>query len=242
MTGWRGFVLRLFRVPPEPESPPGTRAQTFRAGRNFFRYKLLVWVSAQLSAVAGLALATLFFARIPIPENVRLVLLVLEGLGWAGLALQIPFSLAVLLLDFEMRWYIVTDRSLRIREGILTVQEKTMTFANIQNITVRQGPLQRLLGIADVEVRNAGGAGSDESHGENAGSAMIHVGYFRGVDNAEQIRNTLLEGVKRERDAGLGDPDDRHAAAHSSQVAGISDLTAAARMLRDEARSLRASL
>lgn len=227
------------RVPPKPATPPGGETRVFRAGRNYFRYKLVAWLIAQLAAAAGLAFAFWFAANVPIPGVPERVMLALEILGAIGFVAQLPFSLLVTVLDFEMRWYIVTDRSLRIREGITSVREKTMTFANIQNIVVRQGPLQRLLGIADVEVRNAGGGASDEHHGEKQGNDPVHVGFFRGVDNADAIRNLLLDGVRRQRDAGLGDPDD---------VAGIAtthddgDLAEAAAILLTEARALRAAI
>ena len=56
--------------------------------------------------------------------------------------LALPLTFALVRLDYELRWYIVTDRSLRIREGVTSLRESTMTFANIQHIAVRQGPLQ----------------------------------------------------------------------------------------------------
>ncbi len=66
-------------------------------------------------------------------------------------------SLALVRLNFEKRWYIVTDRSLRVREGILNVREMTVTFANIQNISISHGPVQRAIGIAELRVDTAGG-------------------------------------------------------------------------------------
>lgn len=240
MSGWRGLLLRVMRVPPEPAAPPGEGTRVFRAGRNYFRYKLVSWLVAQLAAIAGLLFAFWFVGNTGIPGVPKQVMLALELLGAIGLAAQIPFSLLVTVLDFEMRWYIVTDRSLRIREGITSVREKTMTFANIQNIVVRQGPLQRLLGIADVEVRNAGGGSSDEHGNESQGRDPVHVGYFRGVDDADSIRNLLLEGVRRQRDAGLGDPDDLSRAAPQGRVEGR--LGEAAALLLSEAKKLRAAM
>jgi membrane protein YdbS with pleckstrin-like domain len=240
MSGWRGLLLRLMRVPPEPATPPGEGTRVFRAGRNYFRYKLVTWLVAQLAAVAGLVFAFWFAANVRTPGVPEKVLFVIETLGAIGFVVQLPFSLLLVVLDFEMRWYIVTDRSLRIREGITSVREKTMTFANIQNIVVRQGPLQRLLGIADVEVRNAGGGSGDEHQHKQGVGDPVHVGYFRGVDDADAIRNILLDGVRRQRDAGLGDPDDvASVAPRSGHDAG---LDGAAALLLAEARALRASI
>src|SRR5436190_370073 len=99
---------------------------------------------------------------------------------------QIPFTYAMARLDYELRWYIVTDRSLRIRAGLTSVQESTMSFANLQQVVVTQGPLQRLLGIADVRVQSAGGGGD---HQPGRAGDSLHTGVFRGVENASQIRD-----------------------------------------------------
>ena len=157
----------------------------------------------------------------------------LELIGLGIFVVQMPFSLAKARLDYEMRWYIVTDRSMRLREGIFGVREMTFTFANVQNIAIRQGPLQRLLGIADVVVRTAGGGGGATGHGEgdaHAGKPM-HVGTLRAVDNAELVRDLILERLRHLRDAGLGDPDDRQPA--------VEVLRDAARELLEAARALR---
>jgi uncharacterized membrane protein YdbT with pleckstrin-like domain len=140
-------------------------------------------------------------------------------------------------LDYELRWYMLSDRAIRIREGIVTVREKTMALANIQNISIKQGPLQRLLGIADVEVKTAGGGGqAGDSHKKGTHPEPMHVGYFRGVTNAEEIRDLVREGVRRQRDAGLGDPDEVHA------PVGEDDLPAAVAELLAQARALRAAV
>jgi membrane protein YdbS with pleckstrin-like domain len=235
---WRSLVAAVLRVPPEPQPPPGDVHRTFRASRNFLRYKLVKWGGKQLPTVVGLVVAGLIVIPNIGPEIVAKVLRLLEVIGWALFLLSIPFSLAVVLLDFEMRWYMMTDRSLRIREGIFIVREKTMTFANIQRTTVRQGPLQRLLGIADVEVRSAGG-GSGSGHDDEEGKSLVHVGHFRGVDDAERIRDLILEGVRRQRDAGLGDPDDHAPPSLGGGGEAAAALAEAAAAFLSEARLLR---
>lgn len=243
MTGWRALIVRIMKVPPKPEPPPGSDAQVFRAATNFFRYRLVAWLLSQISALAGLIFALYFVSQMnfAIPpfskEATKIFFNGLEILGWAGFIAQIPFSLGIAILDYEMRWYIVTDRSLRIREGIVKVKEKTMTFANIQNIQVRQGPLQRILGIADVEVRNAGGGGASEEGKNGQPGEQVHVGYFRGLDNASAVRDVIMTGVRKQRHAGLGDHDEHEAQPAESPDAdalldAANELLAAARALR----------
>ncbi len=159
--------------------------------------------------------------------------------------MQIPFTYALRRLDYEMRWYVVTDRSLRIRTGVWNVQELTMSFANLQQVAVTQGPLQRLLGLADVRVQSAGG-GPDRPGQKHAES--LHHGHFHGVEHATEIRDLIQERLKRFRETGLGDPEESHHAippapsALPPGSAGSGALLAAARELATEARALRVAL
>ena len=36
----------------------------------------------------------------------------------------------------------------------------------------------------------------------------MHTGFFHGVDNAEEIRDLILNRLRRFRETGLGDPDE----------------------------------
>jgi hypothetical protein len=172
------------------------------------------------------------------------VLTFLEFWGILLYLVQIPVTYALARLDYELRWYIVTDRSLRIRAGLTSVQETTMSFANVQQVGVSQGPLQRLLGIADLRVQSAGGGGGGGDH-EKGGGDSLHTGVFHGVDNAGDIRDLILERLRLFRETGLGDPEDaRHASeATSAPPATVGpDALAAAQELLQEARALRKSL
>ena len=241
----RELVLRILRVPPEPHPPAGDRLRVFRAGRNFYKYKVVLWTIAQASAVIGAIVGLVMLRVIEADARSSFAATLLragEIIGWTVLLVQIPFTFAVLRLDYDMRWYIVTDRSLRIREGVAKVVEKTMTFRNIQQISIRQGPIQRLLGIADVEVRTAGGGASSskEAKGHGGGDEM-HAASFRGVDNAAEIRDVIAERIRLYRDAGLGDPDDARGAPPSPANVDDATLRAASELLA-EARALRIAL
>jgi hypothetical protein len=154
---------------------------------------------------------------------------------------QIPITYAMVRLEYELRWYIVTDRSLRIRSGLTTVQESTMSFANIQQVVVSQGPLQRVLGIADLRVQSAGGGGDEH---EKSGGDSLHTGVFHGVDNANEIRDLILERLRQFREAGLGDPEDRSPAPEPPTLtpAALPDALAAAQEVLAATRDLRRAL
>lgn len=169
----------------------------------------------------------------------------LKIIGLAGYLLQLPLTYAIRRLDFEMRWYVVTDRSLRIRTGVWSVQESTMSFANLQQVEVSQGPLQRLLGLADVKVQSAGG--SDHPHGKPQDD--LHTGHFHGVENAHEIRDLIQNRLRHFRESGLGDPEEQRRAmspatlpASPTPATDDADVLAAARELAAEARALRTAL
>jgi uncharacterized membrane protein YdbT with pleckstrin-like domain len=244
----RSILLRLLRVPPEPAPPPGDAAtlKTFRAAPRYFHYRVARWVLQQAGALAGALFGFL---------GVRSVFghtgfaadwfMWAEAVFIAGYVLQLPVSFVIMRLDFELRWYMLTDRSLRVREGIISVKEKTMTFANVQNLEVRQNPLQRLFGISSLAVRAAGGGPKGSS--VSSDSSGSHEARFEGVDNAEEIRAVIRERVRRHRDAGLGDPDEpvlipvASASPPGAAGAGETAVLDAAREVLAEVRALRVS-
>ncbi|HUG12671.1 MAG TPA: PH domain-containing protein [Opitutaceae bacterium] len=179
---------------------------------------------------------------IRLPDWVLPLLWVLKVVGIVIYLVQIPFTYFLRRLDYELRWYIVTDRSLRLRWGVAKVTETTMSFANLQQVEMTQNPIQRLLGLADVRVQSAGGGSGKEGNPQDEDS--MHRARFHAVDNAPEIRDLILERLRRFRQAGLGDPDDpNHAEEHAPPPPPPpGDALEAAREVLAEARALRSAL
>ena len=224
------LLLQWLRVPHEPTPPEGSpdSIMIFRAGANYYRWRLLVWAMGWFCSLVPLLLSVVAVLNLrKLTPLARTVILSGEGLIFLGILLLLPFSYLMQRLNYEQRWYIVTDRSLRIRAGIWSVEELTMTFANIQDIRITSGPLQKFLGLADLEVASAGG-GSTGPKGEHIASS--HIACFAGVDNAEQIRDLIQYRLRHYRDTGLGDPNAAPATPTVDQAAA--NLLAEARALR----------
>lgn len=197
---WSIFT-NWFHVPAEPPTLAGAddaRIQSFRPAEGFLRYlKLFFWI--------GLVLidATLFV--------VWVVILVANPLIGGLLALPV-FAIMILPdivayiaihLRYDTTWYVLSDRSMRIRRGIWIIHETTITYDNIQNVSIRQGPLQRHFGISDVLVETAGG-GASTGKGEGA-SVLGHSGLLEGIGNAEEVRNLIMSKWQESKSSGLGD-------------------------------------
>ena len=226
----KDLVLRLVRVPAQPHAPEGAEesVRVFNAARNNFVWRLILWGLANVAI--ALVLLVAFAPRPnpkPLPPLVHKILFTLK-VGVVGVFLaSIPVSYFLQRLNYEMRWYIVTDRSLRIRSGVVWLQEMTMTFANIQEIRVNANPFERLLGLANVEVR----AAADRTDREYRPPGTS--GTSPSVDNAEAIRDLLVERLRMYRDSGLGE---------KTVETGVAPALSAAREVLQETTALRNSL
>jgi membrane protein YdbS with pleckstrin-like domain len=226
------WVLRVLRVPPEPDPPEGSPGsiQIFHAGLNFYIWCLLTWLLFHMTILAllvGVHFVTAA-AFTQWPEPAQVIWRVAEPVLFLLFAASALITFFSQRLNYRLRWYIVTDRSLRIRTGILAMEELTMTFSYIQEIRVSAGPLKNLLKIADVEVHSAGGGSGGKQRDEG------HRGCFQGVSNSSAIRDLMVERLRQYRDSGLGEAGREHRVEDQALDA--------ARVVLAEARSLRKHL
>lgn len=243
-SGIWAVLVGLFRVPAEAPSLPvasGQRHESFQPSQGYLRYLMFqFWLALLL--FGGIATALWIAATA--------ALVAAEQVGWA-IALA-PVALAVVILPnlvayiaiylrYDTTWYVLTDRSMRLRHGIWIIRELTITFENVQNVTVQQGPVERFFGIASVVVDTAGGSVSSDPKTPT----LSHQGVIAGIDNAAEVRDLIMARVRASAGAGLGD--ERHplpsaGAPHpAGQAAGMgwtAEHVAALRAIRDELRAM----
>ena len=236
---WLLTVLRAPRQPPDPPAGSRESVQVFRAAPNFLRYQIIMWGAG---FGGGILLELIMLAFGHGSEKTEWFELMAVYIMLAATVLASVIKYFLIRIDYDMRYYVVTDRSLRIRQGAVLIDESTFTFANVQNLKIHQGPIERLLGLSNLIVETAGGAGSGASQGRGQNPFKRgHEGRLRGVANAREIRDQILKLLKRYRDAGLGDPEDRHRSELASRTAGGLSPPGLARLreVRDELRHLR---
>lgn len=227
-----GWVLCVDVDPPLP--PAGKDPQVFRASPSYLTYRLIPF---GIGVCVELLIAAPALAGVIYKQNVlALIGLVGSLVFFGGMTLLSYFALR---LDYELRYYVITDRSLRIREGAWTIREMTLTHANVQNLRIDQGPLQRMFGISDVVVDTAGGGAQVTNQPGGHG----HHAVLAGIEDAEAVRDLLRRHVERagRGDAGLGDerPRAKVAAASGRLAASSPAVQAALRDLRVAAGALR---
>lgn len=240
----RRLAAAILKVPLTPPDPPaGSKGSTavFRASPRYLTYKLLpFWLSAAWSLAIYLAVGVAGFAE---GGPVVRVLVVAGGLFVVG---GLFVGYCAIRLDYELRYYVLTDRSIRIREGAWLLREMTLTHANVQDVSISQGPLQRVFRIADVVVKTAGGGGATAAQPGGSG----HQAMLAGVEDAAAVRDRIRAYLGRQPDdGGLGDdaaaarpaPAPAPRADGAATAAALREVVVAARALREAAERRRAA-
>jgi membrane protein YdbS with pleckstrin-like domain len=216
LEAWIRLARKWLKLPPgNPAIPAGDPAsvQTWNPAEGYLRYQLLgFWISSiplGLLGLGGFAGAGLLFLLRPetqMPAGLLYTLAVgsvLLGCLFCGI---VAFRYATVHLELDMLRYTLTDRAIRLRRGVIRVDEVTLSYANIQNVKYVQGPLQRYFGIGDLIVETAGGGMAASP--QQAGASLHHQGLIKGIGEPERLRDLILERVRKVRGAGLGDVGD----------------------------------
>jgi membrane protein YdbS with pleckstrin-like domain len=197
---WR-VLVGWFRVPGQAPSLPvaaGEHLESFPPSQAFLSYlRFKFWIVLVLTDVA------LFIAWLGLTIARPRIGFWLAPLAIVVIVLPDVIAYVAIHLRYDTTWYVLTHRSLRIRRGIWVIRETTITFENIQNVSVDSGPLERWFGIANVIVDTAGGGSAKEGEGRHATSP--HRGIIEGIDNAPEIRDVILRRLRLSRTSGLGD-------------------------------------
>jgi membrane protein YdbS with pleckstrin-like domain len=200
--GLWAVLVRWFKVPDAPPTlpvSPGETMESFRPADGFLRYlKFFFWIGLLVIDVALLVGWVVFAISFPRAG----MILALPAL-FLAIAPDIVAYIAIH-IRYDSTWYVMTGRSLRIRRGIWLIHETTITFENVQNVEIKQGPLQRYFGIADLHVDTAGGGGEKVGKHGNLVSAG-HRGLVEGIGDAARIRDLILARLRLSKKAGLGD-------------------------------------
>lgn len=196
-----GVLVQYLRVPDGPPGvPPGAGevVRSVKPGIGFLTYlKFKFWIILALIDISIFVLWVVILVVNPLVGAI----LAIPALAIAVIPDVIAY--AAIHVRYDTTWYLVTERGVRIRRGVWLLRENTITFANVQNVEVKQGPVQRHFGIANLVIQTAGGGGASGPHGEQ--SLSSHAGLLEGISDAPELRDLIMERALASRGAGLGD-------------------------------------
>lgn len=207
-----------------PHLPEGsTLVRHLRPSNSWLAYRYLQTLFGLLNQFIGVGvMAVVFVTKMGKGGVLLALLLAVIEFFVVGLAL------VVARVDYDLRHYLVGDRSLRVAQGAWRREEVTLSYANVQNIEVMQGPLERLFGFKSLTVSTAGSDGSPQDD-------TSHLVTLVGLENADELRELILGMLRQHKDSGLGDTAPRPTAA--LDVVRLREVRDAALALRDAARA-----
>lgn len=218
-------LLKLRTTP--PHLPEGTTlVRTLKPSDRWLAYRYLAALFGLLyqfvmAGVAAVAALTQLHGGWMLAVLIALVEFVIIG-----------FTLVAIRVDYELRHYLVGDRSVRVTQGVWKREEVTLSYANIQNLEVAQGPLERVFGFKSLTISTAGA-----DAGPANGLGASHLVTLAGLPDADELRVLMLSMLKQHRDTGLGDV---HVATPAAlDLARLTEVRDAAFALREAARSRR---
>ncbi|MFO0601059.1 MAG: PH domain-containing protein [Myxococcaceae bacterium] len=216
-------LLKLdFRAPHLPEG--SSLVRSLKPSDRWLAYKYLQTLLRFLQPFIFTGIAV-----IPLIQKSRGWALVFAVVAFGLELLSVAFALVTARVDFELRHYLVGDRSLRVVQGAWTREEVTLSYANVQNIEVTQGPLERLFGFKSITISTAGASDT------TPGAENSHLVTLVGLDQADEVRHLILGMLKQQRDTGLGDHVAPASPATGLSLERLREIKAVALTLRDVA-------
>lgn len=100
---------------------------------------------------------------------------------WQWIAISLILVALVIGYDYLQRFatlYVVSDQRLRVRRGILSRREQTARFERVQNVSISQSLLDRMLRVGAVEFDTAGTDSGDANFnftGISEPQSLVHI-------------------------------------------------------------------
>ena len=110
----------------------------------YLRVKLLGIAVAAVAVILGGAAAAYRFE--PWPTIAMMAALLAVLVATAGFAV----------LEMRRLAYQLRDHDVSLRRGVVTHRTETVPFSRVQHVNLTRGPIERVLGLASLEVTSAG--------------------------------------------------------------------------------------
>ena len=156
------------------------------------------------SRAAGLVVATIAVivfgclgtGAMLLPEDAGLFRWIAGGICFALAGAAYPWQI----LDVASRKHVLTDTSVIYRTGVISTFEIEVPYSKIESVSVRQGPLQRLLGCGDVRIAAPGAGGPlVVTPADYSSVCMRSIPDFEEISSALRMKTREIEKSRIER-------------------------------------------
>lgn len=126
----------------------------------------------------------------------------MEALYWTALILSIAFLVSVFViwimakLTYRFYWYGVQEEGFQKKSGIIWKSYVTIPYGRIQNVDIRRGIWDHILGLSRLHIQTAG-----YSHPYSSPEGKLPG---LSVKIAEQLRDELIKRISNSKSSGGG--------------------------------------
>lgn len=122
------------------------------------RYLKIIVIRIAIFAIllAGGLIAFILFSDEKIPGLILAAII-------SAAAIIILYSFIISILGFPKKGYLLREKDISYKTGIIFYKQISVTFNRIQHVEVSQGVLGKLFGLSSVKIFTAGGSASDLS-------------------------------------------------------------------------------
>jgi membrane protein YdbS with pleckstrin-like domain len=122
------------------------------------RYLKIIFIRISIFAIllTGGLIAFILFTDEKIPGLILAAII-------SGIVILIAYSITISILGFPKKGYLLREKDVSYKSGLITYKQISVTFNRIQHVEVSQGILGKLFHLSSVKIYTAGGNASDLS-------------------------------------------------------------------------------
>ena len=139
-----------------PDSLPEVLQDDFNLLHNSYLKIIYIRIAIFTMLLAGGLTAFLLFSEEEIPTLVLVAIIAVP-------AVLILYSFIISKLGFPKKGYLLREKDISYKTGLIFYKQISVTFNRIQHVEVSQGILAKMFGLSSVKIFTAGGSASDLS-------------------------------------------------------------------------------
>lgn len=139
-----------------PGDLPEIKQELFNALDKKYLKILLIRSVLFALILIGAFVAFLFFSEEELPNFVLILII-------SAIVLLIVWSTTITVLGFPRKGYLVRERDISFKKGLIAYKQTSVPFNRIQHVEVNQGILAKVFKLSSVKIYTAGGTSSDLS-------------------------------------------------------------------------------
>lgn len=139
-----------------PESLPEVLQEDFNPLNGSYLKIIYIRIIIFALLLSGGLTAFLLFSEEEIPTLVLVAIIAVP-------AVLILYSLIISKLGFPKKGYLLREKDISYKTGLIFYKQISVTFNRIQHVEVSQGILAKMFGLSSVKIFTAGGSASDLS-------------------------------------------------------------------------------